>query len=91
MTTKITLGEMRSSDPSPALGLLRGLRSVLALGALIVLCASANAARVRHPEPRAGHTRPAQPVAAGLKSYAVPGWTEQQTRDWMDSNTGHGD
>jgi hypothetical protein len=60
------------------------MRSVLALGVLIALCASANAAKVRHPEPRAGHTRLAQPLAAP-KGYAVPGWTEQQTRDWLDS------
>lgn len=67
------------------------MRSVLALALLIALDASAHAARVRHPEPHASHLRPAQPVAAGLKSYAIPGWTEQQTRDWMDSKTGHGD
>ena len=60
------------------------MRSVLALGVLIALCASANAAKARHLEPHAGHLRPAQPVAA-LKGYAVPGWTEQQTREWLDS------
>jgi hypothetical protein len=60
------------------------MRSVLALGVLIALCASANAARVRHPEPHAGHLRQAQPVAA-LKGYAVPGWTDEQTKYWLDS------
>jgi len=60
------------------------MRAVLALSLLIALCASANAARVRHPEPHKGHLRPAQPVAA-LKTYVVPGWTEQQTRDWLNS------
>jgi len=67
------------------------MRPVLALALLIALDASAHAARVRHPETHASHLRPAQPVPADLKSYAVPGWTEQQTRDWMRSNTGHGD
>ena len=58
-----------------------------ALGVLIALCAAADAARMRHPEPHAAHLRPAQPVAA-LKGFAVPGWTEQQTRDWLDSYHG---
>ena len=49
------------------------------LGVLIALCAPADAARMRHPEPYGGHLHPAQPVAA-LKGFAVPGWTEQQTR-----------
>ena len=60
------------------------MRSVLALGFLIALCASANAAKVHHAKPQAGYLRPAQPVAVP-KGYAVPGWTEQQTRNWMDS------
>ena len=60
------------------------MRSVLALGLLIALCASANAAKVHHSKPRTGHLRPAQLVAAS-KGYAVPGWTEEQTRYWLDS------
>jgi len=64
------------------------MRSVFALGILIALCASANAAaKVRHREPHTGQVRLAQPVAAP-KSFAVPGWTEQQTRDWLDSYHG---
>ena len=60
------------------------MRPVLALGVLIALCASANAAKVRRPEPHASRVRQTQSVAA-VKGYAVPGWTEQQTRDWLDS------
>ena len=64
------------------------MRAVLALCLSIALCASANAAtRGRHREPHKGQLRPAQPVAAP-KGYAVPGWTEQQTRDWMNSYRG---
>jgi hypothetical protein len=59
------------------------MRSVLALGLLIALCASANAAKVHHAKPHAGQ-RPAQLVAVS-KGYAVPGWTEEQTRYWLDS------
>lgn len=60
------------------------MRAVLALGLLVALCASANAAKVQHSKPHAGHSRSAQPVAA-TKGYAVPGWTDAQTRYWMDS------
>ena len=60
------------------------MRSVMAVGLLIALCASANAAKVRHSKLRAGHLRPAQPVAVP-KGYAVPGWTVEQTRYWLDS------
>ncbi len=65
------------------------MRSVLALGLLIALCASANAAKVRHAKPHAGPVRLAQP--APVKGYAVPGWTDEQTRYWMDSFHGSTD
>ena len=29
-----------------------------------------------------------QTLNAALKGFAVPGWTEQQTRDWLDSYHG---
>ena len=61
------------------------MRSVFALGILIALCASANAAaKVRHREPHTAQVRVAQPVAP-IKRFAVPGWTEQETRDWIAS------
>ena len=63
------------------------MRSILALGILIVAGTSANAAKVHHAKPQAGFARAAQPVAAP-KTYAVPGWTEKETRDWMDSYHG---
>ena len=61
------------------------MRSVLAFGLLITLCASANAATVRRSKP--GHLRPAQRVTVP-QGYAVPGWTDEQTRYWLDSATG---
>ena len=64
------------------------MRSILALGILIVACTSANAAKVHHPKPHAGLVSAAQPVAVPTKTFVVPGWTEQQTRDWMDSYHG---
>ena len=58
------------------------IRSVLALGLLITLCASANAATVhRSKRPTVNYVRPnVSPPAA---SVAVPGWTDEQTRNWL--------
>jgi len=63
------------------------MRSVLACGLLITVCASANAATVRRSKPPEGHSRPAQRVTVP-QGYAVPGWTDEQTRYWVDSATG---
>ena len=38
------------------------MRTVLAMGLLFALCASADAARLHHPKPRHAPVRPAQPV-----------------------------
>jgi hypothetical protein len=50
------------------------MRSVLVLGLLITLCASANAATVHRSKPPEGHLRPGQRITVP-KGYAVPGWT----------------
>jgi hypothetical protein len=55
------------------------MRSLLALGLLITLCASANAATVLRSKPPEGHLRPAQRVTVP-KGYAVHGWTDEETR-----------
>jgi hypothetical protein len=65
------------------------MRSVLALGLLITLCASADAATVhrRNPLARAHQrvtVRPSQRVTAPT-SFAIPGWTDEQTRYWLDN------
>ena len=62
------------------------MRFVLALGLLIALCASAAAAMVHRSKPPEGNLRPAQRVTVP-KSYAVPGWTDEQTRYWLDNAT----
>ncbi len=61
------------------------MRSVLALGLLITLCASASAATVHHSKPRHVIVRPSQGVtpAPGAR-FAVPGWTDDATRRWLD-------
>jgi hypothetical protein len=63
------------------------MRCVLALCLLIVSSASVDAAKVRRAKPPEGSGRPSQRVTIP-KSYAVPGWTEQQTQRWLDDATG---
>jgi hypothetical protein len=58
------------------------MRSVLVLGLLVTLCASADAATVRRSKPPERHLRPAQPDTLP-KGFAVPGWTDEQTRIWL--------
>jgi hypothetical protein len=63
------------------------MRSALALGLLsMTLCVSANAAPVHHAKLPVRHLRPSRRVTAPT-GYAVPGWTDEQTRHWMDNAT----
>jgi len=59
------------------------MRAVMAFGLLITLCASANAAAAHRSKPREGHLRPIQRVTAPSPQVAVPGWTEEETRQWL--------
>jgi hypothetical protein len=61
------------------------MRSLLALGLLITLYASANAATVHRVKPRHVIVRPSQGLTApGAPRFAVPGWTDDATRRWLD-------
>jgi hypothetical protein len=72
------------------------MRSVFALGLLIALSAAGNAATVHRSTPPS-RTRqhvfvpPTQLIAPGqgvaTPGFAVPGWTDEATRRWMDNNT----
>jgi hypothetical protein len=70
------------------------MRSVIALGLLVALCASADAAtahRARSRTVQAGRpehliVRPSQDVTAPAR-FAVPGWTDGETRRWLDNAT----
>jgi hypothetical protein len=62
------------------------MRSVLVLGLLMTLCISATAAPVHRSKRLEGHLRPSQHRTV-LKSYAVPGWTDEQTQHWLDNAT----
>jgi hypothetical protein len=66
----------------------------LASGLMITLCAFADAATVNRSKPpgvqlRARHhviVRPSQGVTAPAR-FAIPGWTDDQTRYWLDNAT----
>ena len=90
------------STSSHDIGLLGAgaMRSILATGLFIALSASTSAAAKEHySKSRHVVTRPgpaatpriyssASYAAAGGARIAVPGWTEEQTRQWMDSYHG---
>jgi hypothetical protein len=59
------------------------MRSVLALG-LLSMMVSANAAPVHHSKLPEGHLRPSRRVTV-RKGYAVPGWTDEETRYWLNN------
>jgi hypothetical protein len=78
------------------------MKSVLASGLLITLCvscASANAARLHHSRSPTAQLRTRQEVIAPPSQgqaaparFAVPGWTDKATRDWLDAaSANHGD
>ena len=58
------------------------MRSVLVLGLLITLWASADAATVHRSKRPESNLRPGQGVTVP-KGYAVPGWTDEQPRQWL--------
>ena len=75
------------------------MRSIFVLCLLSALCASANAAKLHHSKSPTAQLRARQPVivlpspsqtASGR--FAVPGWTDDETRRWLDAaSANHGD
>jgi hypothetical protein len=59
------------------------MRAVLAVGLLFTLGASANAAPVHRFQLREGHLRPVERVTAPTPRFAIPGWTDEETRQWL--------
>lgn len=59
------------------------MRAVLAVGLLIALSASANAPPLHRFQPRKGHLRPVLRAVARAPRFAVPGWTDEETRQWL--------
>jgi len=69
------------------------MQCVVALAVLIAFCASASAATVRHARPH-GHSRSTRRITvypdqrlANPRRFAVPGWSDEQTRQWLDNAT----
>jgi hypothetical protein len=69
------------------------MRSALILGVLIALTASANPASARHSHVRhvvvAHRGQVQRAIVPERKSFAVPGWTEEETLRWMDRATAY--
>jgi hypothetical protein len=70
------------------------VRSLLTAGLLIALCASAGAQTGKHAKASVAHPRMRQPVSvrhdqgAGPPArFSVPGWSDEQTQQWLDNAT----
>lgn len=70
------------------------MRSLLTAALSIALCAPAGAQVGNHAKTAIAHPRARQHVivrpdsaAAPGARFAVPGWTDEQTRQWLDNAT----
>ena len=71
------------------------MRSILALGLLLIICDSADAAAAHHSRPRQVIVRPGQqiivPPGQGVTApgarVAPPGWSDEDTRRWLDDKS----
>ena len=65
--------------------------SVLALGLLVTLSAAVSAAPARHsrvrPPPVTIRPDDPAPPAARQPRFAVPGWSDQSTQQWIDNGS----
>ncbi|MGY3527382.1 hypothetical protein ACVISU_000150 [Bradyrhizobium sp. USDA 4452] len=60
------------------------MRCVLALGLLLILCVSASAATRRHSHTTRPATVRSPAAATPAPRFAVPGWSDESTRQWLD-------
>jgi len=68
------------------------MRWILALGLLVALSVDVTAAPAHHPKRQRVIVSPGQGVAPPER-FAVPGWSDEATRRWLDSassNVGRG-
>jgi hypothetical protein len=68
-------------------GRAKAMRLILTIGVLISLSAAAGAAPVHRAKLPAHSASTPQPTTA-QKGFAVPGWSDAQTRQWIDDATG---
>jgi len=69
------------------------MRSLFAVGLLLVLCSSASAANVHHARARHPVVDRPRPNAGPPARFAVPGWSDEATARWLNnatSNVGRG-
>lgn len=61
------------------------MRSVLAVSFSMLLCTSADATKVRHSRARQPAAERASPDVNSRARFAVPGWSDDATRRWLDN------
>lgn len=69
------------------------MRALVAMGLLLVLCTSANAANGHHPRARQPAVDQPRANAGSPARFAVPGWSDEATQRWLNnasSNVGRG-
>lgn len=69
------------------------MRSLLAVGLLLLLYTAADAATVHHPRARHPAVERARANTSPPARFAVPGWSDEATERWLDnasSNVGRG-
>ncbi|MBR0986557.1 hypothetical protein [Bradyrhizobium liaoningense] len=69
------------------------MRALVAMGLLLVLCTSANAANVHHARARQPAVDRPGANAGPPARFAVPGWSDEATQRWLNnasSNVGRG-
>jgi hypothetical protein len=59
------------------------MRALLAVGLLITVCAPPSAMAMHRLQPREGRLRPVERVTAPPPRFAVPGWSDEETRQWL--------
>jgi hypothetical protein len=64
------------------------MRLILAIGVLIASCVASEAAPTHHLKPPPRVVRAPQGATAPSSGFAVPGWSDAQTRAWLDEATG---
>jgi hypothetical protein len=87
-------GAVRAAHAPGDKGWSNAMRSLLTAGLLIALCAPAGGQTGKHAKAPIAHPRARQhiivgpdPAAAPRARVAVPGWTDEQTRQWLDNAT----
>jgi hypothetical protein len=63
------------------------MRVVLAIGLLITVCVPASATALHSFQPHEGRLRPFERASTPPARFAVPGWTNAETRQWLHNGS----